>query len=396
MKSIKLASGFAVSALALAIAGQAAADTTFDVDFSADLKVNTTLDFENERRMHGLPGYHSADDDWYNFTATWSVSNGPFSGDIIAGVDEDEEHNGIELVEGEAGIWVDNLRVDEGPFSFGQIGRITDTAGLYEDLTDENEMFGEDDETRIGVDAAFRYSVDDLGLRVQAEGNAGHPFGFAAALNQDLDVAEVWADVQYREALDAPDGMQDAEFTFGLGTVATPVDMVTLTAVYRQISNDVVTTAGAGDDDRGVFAVKADVQATDELSVFLLLTDRDALESDSDTLLVRGGAVAEFAPFTVEGGYEALAAEIDAGFVFAKLSYAEGPYGAFAEVNYGLEGFTDSGYNENQDADLKLVLGGDYTFDSGVVFGAEYTNQGDDYFDGGVKNEVEMFAKYSF
>lgn len=382
MKSMKLASGFAVSALALAIAGTATAETTTEVEFAGELKVNTVFDFESETMINNMPGFSSAEDE-YSLYGVWSVTNGPFSGDILVGIEEDE-------AAGNTGgyVEIDGLRVDEGPISFGQIGRITDSARLYENLTDENDLFGEDTSTRIGVDAAFRYTLADLGLRVQAEGNGGHPFGFAAALNQDLDVAEVWFDAQFRQRTEAQatgnaadTGMEDGETTVGAAVVASPVDQVTLSAAFRMTS---VT-------EQSAFALKADVQATDQISAFVLVTDRDLTdEATDDSMVVRGGGALSFAPFTLEGGYEALAAEVGEGLLFTKLSYSEGQIGASAEFNYALEGFSGA-----TDADFELVLGGDYTTASNIIYGAEYTFTGDDWY-GGKENQLELFANYSF
>lgn len=388
MKSIKLASGFAVSALALAIAGQAVAqEATTEVDFTGSVKVQSVFDLENDTRENQMPGYSSANEDWFHLEATWAVSHGPFSGNLIVGLSADEDDDDAMRFVGGAEpngeVRVEDLMVEEGPVSFGQIGSVADTAGLLESLTDFDAL----GETALdyGVDAAARYTVADLGLKVQAEGS-GDDFGIAAGVMQDLDVATVWADVQYREDInDDEDGMEDGTVAYGFGVEAMPVDMVTLTAVFR---GDTAENFGADEDeDTQAFGVRADVQATDEISVYALFADNETALDDNAAFKL--GGTAEFAPLTFEGSYEAKAAEAADGLIFGKVSYTDGPIGAFAEVHYNLEDFLAEG----QEAGTKFVLGADYTYDSGVVVGAEYENAGEDFWD--ADSDVSTFTAFS-
>ncbi|MEX1056659.1 MAG: hypothetical protein WED11_02910, partial [Natronospirillum sp.] len=256
MKSMKLASGFAISALALAVAGAATAQTTTEVDYTGSVKVQGVMDLENGTRYNTLPGaVPTANDegelegteDWFHLEAQTTVSNGPFSGVIKVGIEADDAAHG-----GTVNVRVEDLIVEEGPISFGQIGGVTATADLLEELTDFD--FSEKTALKFGVDGGARYTMSDLGLRIQAEGAArdveatppqvteggeGSNFGIAAGIEQDLDVATVWADVQYREAVNAAgDGMEDGATAFGVGIEASPVDMVTLKAVFRMKSDE--------------------------------------------------------------------------------------------------------------------------------------------------------------
>lgn len=408
MKAFKLASGFAVSALTLAIAGTAAAQATTEISTTGNLRVETVMDLENERNLHKLPGYYAdaageGNEDWYNFSVTTTVNHGPFSGKVRVGIFEDEG-TGSGAVNGQgkdnnAQVKVFDLRVDEGPISFGQIGRITQTAVIYENLTDETEIIGKDESTRIGVDAAARYTFAEFGLKVQAEGNganetapldllASHPFGFAAAIEQDLGIAKVYADAQYRQGIDAAGGMADAVTTLGAAAEVTPVDQVTLTAVFR---NDGRKLAGDGDS---VFALKADVAVTDTISVYGLVADSSL---DADGMVVKGGFSAGIDAITVSASYEADMEEVAAGLILSKVEYTDGAIGAFVEANYSLEDFKLGGAAQ-RDAGLELVVGGSYTTESSVKYGAEYTNAQDTYFDnaGSVVNKVVAFAEYSF
>jgi len=381
MKSIKLASGFAVSALALAIAGQATAEeATAEVEFTGSVKVQGTMDLENDLRFNSAPGLPSndRDEDWFNLEATWTISNGPFSGDLIVGLTDQDDPR----------VAVDNLVVEEGPVSFGQVGSVMATDGVLETVTDEdNEGFGFD------VDAAARYTVADLGLKVQAEGEAnatGIPapantpvFGIAAGIEQDLDVATVWADFQYRETANATfDGMEDGETVFGAAVEASPVDMVTLTAAFQNTSVD---------DGDSAYGVKADVTLADGISVYGQFYDASTETDDSEMIKVGGSA--EFAPITVEGNFKSGISEdgpsggFDAGVVDAKVTYTEGMITAFGEVEVELNGDADAG--------TKFVLGGMYTTDSGIEYGSEYENSTEDHSDG-VASQVSAFAQYSF
>lgn len=393
MKAIKIASGVAIGALAAAISAQSfamghAGGAESTVTFSGDLRVQTVIDLENERQSHQMPGFNTPNEDWYNFTAVTGVTHGPFSGKLRIGIHEDQT-DGLGSGSGSAGsgdnngfVRVYDLRVDEGPVSFGQIGRITDSAGIYEDLTDETDIIGEDTGTRVGVDAALRYTLADFGLRVQAEGNGGHPFGFAASIHQDLGVAEVWADAQYRQATSAPaTGMEDGQTTFGAAVKLNPIDMLSLTAVVRNSSEDLL-------DDTS-YAAKAEVNITDTISVYGLIAD-PALDAD-DTTVMKVGASLGFAPITVSGSYESLVAEAGEGLVIAKVAYAQDAIDAYGEVKYNMEGFQNAA-----DAGMRFELGAGYTTDSGIKYQAVYANSDENYWDGADVNSVTLRAQYSF
>ncbi|MHA7879884.1 MAG: hypothetical protein ACX931_08845 [Saccharospirillum sp.] len=410
MKAIKIASGVAVSALAAAISAQSfaaahegGAETSATV--SGDLKVNTVVDLENETRETSMPGFASPDEDWFNLSVETAIVHGPFSGDIVVGLQNGQEDEaddaGARADDGYGRVFVDNLRVDEGPVSFGDIGRITDTAGLYEGLADQSTFIDEDESTRFGVAAAFRYSVEDLGLRVQAEGNGGD-FGLAAAIKQDLDVATFWADFQFREAV-GNDGMDDAETAFGVGAQATPVDMLTLTAVYRNKSDRTLgdwNSAAGATVDEGAFAVHAEAMLTETISVYGMLVD-PFMDTDDTTVMKFGGSVGIDA-ITLSASYEALTHEAETYLITGKVAYAQDAISAFAEVAMSAEDFSGSdggsSFNTSTDAGTEFVLGADYTTASGIVYGGEYTNTGEDFWDAGgnTTSEIELFAQYSF
>ena len=413
MKSIKLASGFAVSALALAIAGQATAQTA-NLTFSGDLKVQTIIDLENNQYRNAQPGLISASEDWYNLDARWAFSNGPFSGRLRVGTFGGSATGAVGRG-GEALVTVDSLLVTEGPVQFGQVGRVTATASLYERLTKENDLFQVenssgnalgDESTRFNVDLGLRYTLSDLGLSLQLEAPRDREgvFGIAGALHQNLDVAQVWVDGQYRvntngsgENLnDLGSGMEsDGIYNVGVALQVAPVDQLTLTGVYRLVTDD------AGVDPRAVYAVKLDVQATDDVSLFALVTDRNANNQGTtgaanDSTVVRAGLTASVAPFVVEAGYEANYAELFEGFIFTKATLTDGTLSAFVGFDYSFEGF---GFDSKvaTDGGFKLSTGGSLTSASGIVYGAEYTFTDSDFWSATAQgSEIELFASYSF
>ena len=423
MKSIKLATGFAVSALALAIAGQATAQTT-DVTFSGDLKFQTILDIENGKYFHQMPGLNptnlggtsgaTGSQDWYNFTATWNLRSGPFSGRLRLGTfGHTGTAAGTDSRSGDGLVMVDNLRVTEGPIQFGQVTRLTDTATLYESLTKQTYQFQPvnnsgndigDESTRFNVDLGFRYTVSDLGLRVQAESRrdaANEALGFGASLIQDLDVAKLWVDGQYRVNTTSTGMANNANYNVGVAIQAKPVDQLVLTGVYRLVTDNPATL-----DPRSVYAVRLDVDATNELSLYGMVTDsnvndiaitrigRDALNADVvalvDSTVVQVGLAASFDPVVVEVGYEANYADLGSGLIFTSATWTDGPLSAFVGFDYNLEGFDGA-----PDAGYELSLGGSFTTDSSIEYGAEYTYSrvGGIYSD---VNKAELYASYSF
>ena len=370
MKAIKIASGVAIGALAAAISAQSfamghegGAEST--VVFSGSVKVQSVFDLNGEgvagdpARTNQMPN----NDDWYHLTGDTTVTHGPFSGKIRVG-----HHEG-----GPANVTVRDLKVEEGPISFGQVGKITDTVGKLEGLTDfrkAGETGMQSDE--LGVAGAFRYTLSDFGLRVQGEGRDADDFGFAAAIHQDFDVAQVWADFQYREVI----GGSDADPITGYGVAAevTPIDMLKLEAAFR---------GDSGLDD-SAWAAKATVNVTDTISVYGQVA---SVSVDAEALAMRVGFSAGFAPITVSGWYAMDLADgaDDTGRVFGKVAYADGPWGAFAETEVGL----------NDGEGVKVKVGGDYTTASGIKYGAEYENG--DAADENVENSVAtLFAQYSF
>lgn len=378
MKAIKIASGVAITALAAAISAQAYAEAETTVEWTGSVRVQTVIDLEGDTSYSNqLPGYAAGDEDWYHLDSETKVTHGPFSGTLSIGLKADEDDNNAGAFAGGASpngqVRVDDLRVDEGPISFGQVGSIADTVGKLEGLTD---FYGSDEvglDDGLGVEAAFRYTLEDFGLRIQGEGEDTTDFGFAAAIHQDFDVAQIWADFQYREPVGGDDNT-DAITGFGVAVEASPIDMLTLEAAFRNNS----------DADDSAWGVKATVNVTETISVYGQLASSSM---DADELGYRVGGSAGFAPVTVEGWFsqDLTDGNDDSGRVFAKVSYAEGPWGAYAETEVGL----------NDGEGVQFELGGNYTTESGIKYGAEYAN-GDAGDEDSEASVATLFAQYSF
>ena len=432
MKSIKLATGFAVSALALAIAGQATAQAQSSVSFSGDVKVHTLIDFQNNQYTNQQPGLMTADEDWYNFVAAWSVVNGPFSGRLRIGVNSNgiagfaarenrggsASNTGVVRIDGgtvvdgrtftivnsnsNAQVIVDQLVVTEGPIMFGQLGRVTATAALYERLTNLNDLFestvvdrvsGEeiftrvgDESTRFRVDLGLSYSVPEAGLRLQLEApNSEDWFGVAGAITQNLDVAQVWLDGQYRVNTDGDDRMNsNSGYNVGAAVQADLADPVTVTGVFRTV------TKSAGANPQNVLAAQIVVDATDEVSLRGLITDRN-FSSAANTAVLRAGATVALAQFTIDADYEAMMAELTESLYDVKVTWADGPLTAFVRGRYARDGFDAATTNA-----ARLTTGASYTTASGIVYGAEHDLIEKGYISAGSKNALELYASYSF
>ena len=396
MKTIKLASGFAVSALALAIAGQATAQTQSSVSFTGDVKVQTIIDFQNSQYTNQQPGLVAGHADWYNFLASWSIVHGPFSGRLRIGINENELAGSAARAglpadgRSSAQVIVDSLIVEEGPVMFGQVGRVTATAALYESLTDINEGFGDEDtSTRFGVDLGARYTVSEAGLLLQLEAPISNDtFGVAGAITQNLDVAQVWLDGQYRVVTaDNDNGMaNDGTYNAGAAVQANLADPVVATGVFRTVS------ATAGANPKTVLAAQLEIAATEEVSVRGLITDRN-FSSNAGTAVARVGATVSLAPFTIKADYEAATSSLTDAFYDASVTWADGPLTAFARVRYAQNDFDGAATNAGL-----LTTGVNFTTASGIKYGAEHnlTEKGYKAATQGSANELELFASYSF
>ncbi len=308
---------FAVSALAAAISAQAiAADTEATTTYTGGVKVEFTHDLDASQG----DGPNINGDDT-KLEGSVSVANGPFSG-TLKFTDGDE-------------VEVSDLKVDNGTLSFGDIGSI---------VTTEAPVDGMSEDTDYAVDAAFRYTNADMGLKVQFEKgitkttyefdvdgdgaandkvqicsadstSAGYlvdgtavsatapgscdeekewelektvngSAGLAIAYMADYDVAAVTADLQYRVDAD----YEAFKPYLGLKVTSSPVDMLSLTAAYTMGSS--MALASGTDSAVSSYGVRADVTAMEGVTAYASYADADG---DTKT---QAGVKAVFAPVT--------------------------------------------------------------------------------------------------
>ena len=373
MKAIKIASGFAVTALAAAIAGQAAAaDTETEFSYAGSMKVASIFDFENETRVNA---YDDAgildDDDFFGLDMVVTVTNGPFEGGLK-----------VQNIDGVGSVGVEDITVTEGPISFGEVGSVVETTDLMETVTDDNHA-----DLEWGVDAAFRYTNEEAGIKVQAEGDGGpNAFGVGANYTGDFDTAKVYLDAQYSEdgtgeAHDEPVGGA----LVGAGAEITPTDELKVTVAFQQ--GGFFSNAGAA-EAFAQYGIKAEY-TMDNMSAYALYGEPHA-DTDDNEIIKVGGSFTSGA-VTTEGSYTLTTAESAGDELNAKVTYTQDAVSAYAEVT-----LSDM---DADDADpMLLELGASYTTESGIKYGFDFENQGDDAAAGvaAATNTLELYASYSF
>ncbi len=254
MKAIKIASGVAVSALALAISAQANAaaheggDTEFSMSATGSMEAMFLMDLVAETKDVDL----DEGDDFDSATAgeAWGlqldtdVVHGPFSGTvrIVANDDSTANENGSAATSGVA-VKVVDLIVTDGPISFGQVGKLNDTDDYAYDMGDSADVaaLSARGDEGASVGAGIRYTMD--GLAVQADGENGTTssgyatdYGVSAQYKGEADALSFVVEGQIRGSDNAPDG-SDAYTYLGAGVTYT-TDMVTAKAALNQYGTD--------------------------------------------------------------------------------------------------------------------------------------------------------------
>jgi len=349
MKAIT--TGFAITALAAAISGQAMAEAEFS--YSGEINVNSTFDLLNDTRTNYID---DSDDDFYELSMDIAVSNGPFSGTISI-VEDDAEITS----DGSTIVTVGDLMVEDGAISFGQIGSVVATDDLIDALTDEAE-----DGLSYAVSGAARYTDAEMGLMVQGEGDSatGQRFGFAANLTQEIDMGTVYAEAQYRE-----DFTNTALDTFiGAGAVLNVAEGVEVTAVYQS-----ATTSAYG---VGV------VYTMDAMSFNASYGEPNADVADDEVIMVGGSLTADMLTFS--GSYKMVADTT--GDVEVDVDYANDNISANAGYAMSLVAG-----NDTTAIDLSVTM----TAESGVEYKAAYDQNTDNAGADSVQ-ALTVSAAYSF
>ena len=386
MKAIKIASGVAITALALAISAQANAaaheggntefswNATGSMDASLFLNseaaatnndgdtVDTTVDVDLDQEDDFDSGV--AGEAW-GLETNIAVMHGPFSAniDIVAG-DASGSANTT--------VGVDDIIVTDGAFSFGQVSELVDlTDGYAYDMGDSDDvtaLTGGDDGKSVG--AGFRYTMD--GLKVQVEGqDETSDYGLGAQYSGEADALSYVAELQYRAS--SLDGDDDNAYVYVGGGVTYTMDMVMVKAAANQYTLD----AGGNANEDSILEFGFEVVATpiEAASLYVKGVNWDAGENFDDATVndTAAGTRAKYlfgAAYTVDmltfTGEYVLTTNEDAGDeVFGEVAYASGPLGAYGSVTLA--------NIEADTADAPLFEAGvSYTQDNGVVYAADY------------------------
>ncbi|WP_394168821.1 hypothetical protein [Saccharospirillum alexandrii] len=418
MKAIKIASGVAVSALALAISAQAnaaahegmATETEWSftgsmefltvVDMAAGAvnrdgdATDTVIDVELDEEDDFDEG--AAGDAW-GLEAALSVVHGPFSGGFIL-TGDDESDVSVEL---------DDLVVTDGAISFGQTGSLVDETHEYAyDMDDSGDSAAARSEGR-DVGAALRYTME--GLKVQVEGSnrkdasgdgvvtgidasAGDTqnsdFGVAAQYMGEADALSYVAEAQFRTS--SLGGDDDSPYTyFGVGATYT-MDIVTAKFGLNQYS--VTTSADAHDDAILEYGFELTATPIDALSVYLKGQDLDSGDVvTEEAMKLLAGAAYTVDALTFTGEYTYTDVESAGDELFAEVAYASGAIGAYGSVTLA-----------NFDADTAnaplIEAGVSYTQDNGVKYAADYDLRAEetDAIDTAEINRFRLTAAYAF
>ena len=420
MKAIKIASGVAITALALAISAQANAaaheggstETEWSftgsmefltvVDMAAgavnrdDDPTDTVIDVELDEEDDFDEG--AAGDAW-GLETTLSVVHGPFSGGFILTGDDQAGVN-VEL---------DDIVITDGAISFGQTGSLVDLTHEYAyDMDDSADSAAARSEGR-DVGAALRYTME--GLKVQVEGSNrqdasggavvtgidattnpngtdSSDFGVGAQYTGEADALSYVAEAQFRTS--SLGGDDDSPYTyFGAGATYT-MDMVT--AKFGLNTYSVTTGADAHDDSILEYGFELNATPIDALAVYLKGQDIDSGSTfTDDSMNLLGGAAYTVDVLTFTGEY--LFTDADNGDeVFAEVAYASGMIGAYGSVTLA---------NIDADtADAPLIEAGvSYTQENGVKYAADYDLRAEETgatVNQGEINNIRLTAAYAF
>ncbi|MEX0624325.1 hypothetical protein [Saccharospirillum sp.] len=420
MKAIKIASGVAVTALALAISAQANAAaheggaTETEWSFTGSMEFLTVINMADT----GLTNTSGDDvgtiidvelderDDFDSATAgeAWGletklgVVHGPFSANLVFTADDD---NAVTTE-------VTDIVITDGAFSFGQVGSLVDLTHEYAyDMGDSNDDILDGNAFNVGgideseysegreVGAGFRYTMD--GLAVQLEGvnttesddvtmDGTEDYGVAVQYQGEADALSYVAEAQLRTS--SFGGDDDSPYTYvGAGATYT-MDMITAKVGFNRYS--VTTEGGAnGFHDDAVLEYGFELSATpvEALSVYLNGMDQDSgsvFVDDSMELLAGAAYTVDVLTFTGEYTYTAA----DGGdTALGEVAYSAGQIGAYGSVEV-----TDL----DTDAQSPFIeVGASYTQENGVVYSAHYDLQADSDFNN-EQNNIQLSAAYAF
>jgi hypothetical protein len=421
MKAIKIASGVAITALALAISAQANAaaheggSTETEWSFTGSMEfltvvdmaagavnrdgdaTDTIIDVELDEEDDFDEG--AAGDAW-GVEGKLSVVHGPFSG--VLGIRNDD---------GGPTAFTDDIIITDGAISFGQTGSLVDVTHEYAyDMDDSSDTAAFRSEGR-DVGAALRYTMDNV--KVQVEGsnrtdtvNDGEVVTNINASTLNTDSSDYGVAAQYMGEADALSYVGEAQFRtsslvgdddspytyFGVGATYT-MDMVTAKFGLNQYSaTSDITVAESHDESILEYGFELTATPIDALSVYLKGQDIDTGDTFADdSMKLLGGAAYTVNVLTFTGEY--LYTDADNGDeVFGEVAYASGAMGAYGSVTLA---------NIDADtADAPMVEAGvSYTQGNGVKYAADYNLRAEETsatVNQGEVNNFRLTAAYAF
>ena len=393
MKAIKIASGVAVSALALAISAQANAaaheggDTEFSWNATGSMSFIYINDFEASRMDVDLNedgDFDSGDaGDGFGLELNLAVSHGPLSGQIEFFSEDNNDDTDVR-------VQLENLKVTEGAFSFGMLDEMTSTHEYVYDM-DESADAGYQGSEGADTKAAFRYTMD--GLKIQLEGQNGDSINGATAAETATALdTDYGAGVEYSGSADAIDyivqgqirGSDDDQagddaYTYVGAGVTYTADMFHVKAGLNNYGRDEKVT------EVGFEVVVTPIEAATAYvkGVNWNVSENDAVAGPAEASRYLFGATYTVDVLTFTGEYELNNGDAD-DVVFGEVAYAQDMITGYASVE--LSAIEDS----DVDSDPMFEAGVAYTTASGIKYAADYDFQTD------AQNDITLSANYAF
>jgi len=365
MKAFKLASAFAVTGLALAVSGQAMADTTTEWTWDGEVVFSDDL-MNNSDDMGDTIGSRGANGDSSDLVnVNIDVANGGFSATLSIESD----------VAAAGSISLDGVMYEEGPISFGQLSSMNSTEGY---------VSGMKSDLNYGVDQAFRYTMGN-GLAIQAQGGATYTdedgdvmtgasdMGVAVAYAGEFEGGSFAADFEYAETMIGAGAATDEalDMYYGVGVTMAASDAVEVKAAY---------TMGAGEVSS--MGVRADYTA-DAFTAYASYVDEDITLGGTASV----GAIDLYADYLVEGTVIDLGAST-AGASGA-MSYSASVDMADVTNDMSLDWAVGAGYDAgiaalafgyastDNAASAEITASATHTTEGGATVALEYTNDND-------------------
>lgn len=435
MKAINIASGVAVTALALAISAQANAaahggDTETTFSYTGSMEAVVIVDMVGTDANGDEATVVDVDldegDDFDSATAgeAWGlemevgVVHGPFSGSV-----------GVRTNDGEVEAFAGDIVITDGPISFGQVGSVISTHDYAYDMGDSKtglsgretetvEIWNDDgdgviedgevtsevilgDKTTLAegldegapVGAGIRYTMGGLKVQIEGRNDEGTDYGLGVAYEGSADAISYVADANLRVSDQSPDDA-DAYMYVGAGVTYT-ADLFTAKAGFNTY-NTPTTTAQLQSGEKESFSeygFELTVTPMENASAYVKGMDIDA-GNDTDSMQLLFGANYTIDMIGLTAEYTYTAAEEAGDELFAEVTYTQDKISAYADLTLAeLDAETSEA--------PQIGAGVAYTQDNGVKYAADFDFQaeGDEVNNVPVndaENKLKLSASYAF